>query len=72
MDYSGGFESPAVFVGIILVLIGMSVMGTSIFVLIPLVYVEVLGAEHLTTAMGAQFVCQAVGFFLISVMTGIC
>ena len=54
----------------ILILAGMSTMGTSVFSLLPVVVKELVGQQHVTFGMGLVSVVQTIGFPVSSYLTG--
>ncbi|XP_067951282.1 monocarboxylate transporter 12-B-like [Watersipora subatra] len=56
--------------GIALVLIGMSLLGTSVMSIIPVVINELLGAQYITSGMSIQIFLQSFGYVFSSFVTG--
>lgn len=44
----------------------MALAGTTIYSLIPIVVIELMGKEHLVTVMGGYYVYQAAAFIVSS------
>ncbi|XP_067951518.1 monocarboxylate transporter 12-like [Watersipora subatra] len=56
--------------GIALVLTGMSTAGTSVFSLIPMVIIELVGSKYVTSGMSIQVLGQSLAFLPSSYITG--
>lgn len=52
------------FIGILIMLVGTSAFGTSVFSLLPIVCGDLMGQENVTSALGINFVYQAGSVFI--------
>lgn len=60
----------AIVSGLSLVLIGLSCAGTSVFSILPIAIGELLGPEHVTSAMSIQMVFQSLAILGASYIAG--
>lgn len=58
------------FAGVIMLMLGMSVCGTSVYNLIPVLLMELCGADSITTGIGSQVFMQSFENIVSSFIAG--
>lgn len=57
-------------IGVIIIILGMATCGTSVFNLVPVVLGEILGPEHVTSAMGIHMVYESAAIIATTFISG--